>query len=85
MVHFTVEDTGEGIATEQLSPIFEKSIRVPGNRHREGTGLGLSIVQEIIVAHGGQITATSQLGTGTAFTFTLPAESRKFGVLDPSI
>lgn len=85
MVHFTVEDSGEGIATEQLSRIFEKFYRVPGNRHREGTGLGLSIVQEIIVAHGGQITATSQLGTGTAFTFTLPAESRKFGVLDPSI
>ncbi|AGA29680.1 HAMP domain-containing sensor histidine kinase [Singulisphaera acidiphila] len=84
MVHFTVEDTGEGIAPEQLSRIFEKFYRVPGTRHREGTGLGLSIVQEIIVAHGGQITASSRPGLGTTFTFTLPADPRKFGLSDHS-
>ncbi|WP_406700257.1 ATP-binding protein [Singulisphaera sp. Ch08] len=84
MVHFTVEDTGEGIAPEQLSRIFEKFYRVPGTRHREGTGLGLSIVQEIIVAHGGQISTSSHPGQGTTFTFTLPADARKFGSSDQS-
>ncbi|SIN89515.1 PAS domain S-box-containing protein [Singulisphaera sp. GP187] len=82
MVHFTVEDTGEGIAPEQLTRIFEKFYRVPGARHREGTGLGLSIVQEIIVAHGGQISTASHPGLGTTFTFTLPADPRKFGLSD---
>jgi two-component system, NtrC family, sensor histidine kinase KinB len=71
-VSFTVEDTGSGIAPEYLSRIFEKFFRVPGQTHI-GSGLGLTIAKEIVEAHGGTITADSQLGKGTKFTFTVQA------------
>jgi NtrC-family two-component system sensor histidine kinase KinB len=79
-VRFTVEDTGEGIAEEHLPQIFQKFYRVPGGRHRQGTGLGLTIVQEIILAHGGQISISSRPGVGTIVTFILPAAPGKNGV-----
>ena len=71
---FTVADDGEGIAPEHLPRLFEKFYRVPGSRARigGGAGLGLAIAHEIVVAHGGQISAASELGKGTTFTFTLP-------------
>jgi signal transduction histidine kinase len=70
---FMVRDTGEGIPAEHLARIFEKFYRVPSTRHAGGAGLGLAIVREIVAAHGGQIEVTSQPGTGTTFSFTLPA------------
>jgi PAS domain S-box-containing protein len=71
-VQLQVRDTGSGIAAEQLERIFEPLYTTkPG-----GTGLGLYIVQEIIVAHGGQITVQSVENQGTVFTITLP---RAFG------
>lgn len=71
---FTVQDDGEGIDPEHLPRLFEKFYRVPGSRARPGggAGLGLAIAREIVVAHGGQISATSELGKGTTFTFSLP-------------
>jgi signal transduction histidine kinase len=71
---FTVSDTGEGIPPEHMPRLFEKFFRVPGSRAREGggAGLGLAIAREIVVAHGGQIEAQSEVGKGTTFTFTLP-------------
>ena len=65
---------GEGIAPEHLPRIFEKFYRVPGSRSRigGGAGLGLAIAREIVAAHGGQISAASEPGKGTTFTFTLP-------------
>ncbi|HKI16794.1 MAG TPA: ATP-binding protein [Isosphaeraceae bacterium] len=74
-VRFAVRDTGEGIPPEQVSRIFEKFYRIPTTRHSGGAGLGLAIVHEIITAHGGQITVTSELGKGTTFTFTLPGDN----------
>jgi signal transduction histidine kinase len=71
-VRFSVADTGEGIAPEHLPHIFEKFYRVPGSRHAQGAGLGLAIAREIVVAHGGQIQASSWPGQGATFTFTLP-------------
>ena len=67
-VQLDVEDTGLGIPPEHAHQIFEPlHTTKPG-----GTGMGLYIVQEVIAAHGGQITVQSTVGTGTTFTLTLP-------------
>ena len=67
-VQFQVQDTGNGIPAEQLTQIFEPLYTTkPG-----GTGLGLYIVQQIVAAHGGQVTVDSVAGQGTTFTLTLP-------------
>jgi two-component system, sporulation sensor kinase E len=67
-VHLQVQDTGSGMAAALLAQIFEPLYTTkPG-----GTGLGLYIVQEIVRAHGGQITVESVEGQGTTFTLTLP-------------
>ncbi len=70
-VTLVVRDTGTGIPPEYLQHIFERFVQVPGAT-RGGAGLGLSLAQSIIKAHGGEIVATSQLGKGSTFTFTLP-------------
>jgi PAS domain S-box-containing protein len=67
-VQLQVRDTGSGIPSEQLPQIFEPLYTT----RPEGTGLGLYIVQEIVAAHGGQVTAQSVVGQGTTFTMTLP-------------
>ena len=67
-VQLAVEDTGLGIPPEHARQIFEPlHTTKPG-----GTGLGLYIVQEVLAAHGGQITVQSTVGAGTTFTLTLP-------------
>jgi two-component system phosphate regulon sensor histidine kinase PhoR len=73
-IEFYVRDFGPGIASEHLDRIFERFYRVDKARSREagGTGLGLAIVKHIVHAHGGQIRAESELGSGTTFLFTLP-------------
>ncbi len=73
--HLTVgvADTGPGIPSDALPYIFERFYRVPGTEDQAlGTGLGLTITQQIVEAHGGKITASSEEGHGTTFTFTLP-------------
>jgi two-component system phosphate regulon sensor histidine kinase PhoR len=69
-----IEDTGVGIPTSDLPRIFERLYRADKSRSSriEGTGLGLAIVKHLVQAHCGEITATSELGRGSHFTFTLP-------------
>jgi PAS domain S-box-containing protein len=69
----SVSDTGTGIPQEYLPHIFDKFVQVPGAA-TGGAGLGLAISRLIIEGHGGQISAQSQLGHGSTFTFTLPVE-----------
>lgn len=72
-VRVEVSDTGAGISPEVLARLFEPF----STTKSEGTGLGLYISYEIVRAHNGQITATSQRGQGTTFTILLPAVQAK--------
>ena len=72
-VEFLVKDHGKGIDEKYLPRIFERYFKVPGTHDRNGTGLGLSISKEFIEAQGGNIWATSTLGEGSSFGFTLNA------------
>lgn len=70
-----VKDNGPGIAKEHLPHVFERFYRSDASRTRKqgGAGLGLAISQSIVEAHGGQISAASELGAGATFTVVLPA------------
>ncbi|MFP5264372.1 MAG: sensor histidine kinase [Blastocatellia bacterium] len=70
-----VEDTGVGIPSSDLPRVFERLYRADKSRSRktEGTGLGLAIVKHLVQAHGGAVSALSEAGRGSRFTFTLPA------------
>jgi signal transduction histidine kinase len=80
----SVHDVGEGIAEEDLPRVFTKFFRRDHGRPT-GTGLGLWISQGLVEAHGGQLTATSELGRGSTFCFTLPTDAfeREHGHLEP--
>jgi len=69
-----VEDTGIGVPASEMHKLFERFHRVEGAKGRsfEGSGIGLALVQELVRLHGGEITAASEQGRGTAFTITLP-------------
>ena len=72
-----IEDSGVGIAAENLPHIFDRFYRVRNAETNliQGLGLGLSFVAWIVKAHGGQIDVTSTVGAGTRFTVRLPAEA----------
>jgi signal transduction histidine kinase len=69
-----VQDTGIGIAPENLKKVFEPFIQVDSslNRKYEGTGLGLALVKRIVEMHHGEVTLTSELGVGSCFAIALP-------------
>jgi two-component system phosphate regulon sensor histidine kinase PhoR len=73
-IHVTVSDNGPGIPLEDQAHIFERFYRVHKHRSRDagGTGLGLSIVKNIILAHGGTVSVSSQPGEGATFQIRLP-------------
>ena len=68
-VTVNVRDTGAGIAPDVLPHIFERFTHAPDS---PGAGLGLAIAKSLVTAHGGEISATSDLGQGTEVRFTLP-------------
>ncbi len=74
-IEVSVTDTGQGIPAEELPFIFERFYRVDKSRTRAtgGSGLGLTITKRLVEAHGGKITAQSEPGKGSRFSFTLPA------------
>ena len=69
-----VVDTGQGIALEDLSHIFERFFRADRSRARNsgGTGIGLAISRRLIELQGGKIEVESELGKGSTFRFFLP-------------
>ena len=75
-VCISITDTGAGIATEDQERIFEEFQQTDaGAGQREGTGLGLAVSKRLIELHGGRIWVESELGRGSRFSFTLPAEA----------
>ena len=72
----SVTDTGVGIAEDKLDKIFESFSQADGSTTRSfgGTGIGLTICRRLVEAMGGKLTVTSQLGKGSQFLATLPAE-----------
>ncbi|MFF8191716.1 sensor histidine kinase [Streptomyces bobili] len=69
----TVEDTGSGIAADDLPHVFERFWRAEKSRSRRtgGSGLGLSIVRQFVEAHEGTVTVGSEPGKGCVFTIRL--------------
>ena len=77
-VTVTVSDHGAGIPLRDQQRVFDRFQRVEGDltRKTNGAGLGLYICQAIIQAHGGQIWVESEVGHGSAFSFSLPRTER---------
>jgi len=72
MARFVVQDTGIGIAAEDLGSIFEPSVqRASPERCREGNGLGLAIASQFVHLMGGEIHVQSELHRGSSFDFTV--------------
>lgn len=83
VIRFAVADTGVGIPPEDVPRLFERFYKVDKARttirstqsepvQEGGTGLGLAIAKHLVQAHGGTIWATSTVGGGSTFYFTLP-------------
>jgi OmpR-family two-component system manganese-sensing sensor histidine kinase len=75
----TVQDTGIGIAPEQLPHLFDRFWRADQARshHDQGAGLGLAIAQAVAQRHGGEISVQSETGQGSRFTVRLPLISKR--------
>jgi signal transduction histidine kinase len=69
-----VSDTGVGIPEEDLPSLFDRFYRVDKDRSRTtgGSGLGLAISKQIVEMHGGQLSVTSEVDTGSTFDVRLP-------------
>jgi two-component system phosphate regulon sensor histidine kinase PhoR len=74
--HFSVTDTGIGIASEHIPRLTERFYRVDAGRSRAtgGSGLGLAIVKHVLQRHGAQLSIDSQEGRGSTFTCHFPSE-----------
>ncbi|NET08822.1 MAG: response regulator [Symploca sp. SIO2B6] len=73
-IMFDVEDTGAGIAPEEVGKLFEAFTQTEtGKQAQEGTGLGLLISRRFIQLMGGDIRVQSQVGQGTTFSFDIEA------------
>ncbi|QDK78527.1 helix-turn-helix domain-containing protein [Spirosoma sp. KCTC 42546] len=88
-----VQDTGIGIADNDLPHVFDRFYQVDGSHTRqgEGTGIGLAHTQELVKLMGGQINVKSELGIGTTFSICIPVtrnapeSDRRASIQDPVI
>lgn len=73
-IEVAVKDTGPGIPKRDLERIFMKFQQVISSKgeSKKGTGIGLATVKQVILAHGGKVWATSQIGKGSTLHITLP-------------
>lgn len=69
-----IQDMGIGISKELIPKVFSEFYRVenPQSKTEEGTGLGLPLAKKLVELHGGSISADSEVGVGSTFTFKLP-------------
>lgn len=74
LLEFEVEDTGIGIASENIERIFEPFVQVEDLNFQKGTGLGLAICKKYLEIIGGNISVKSELGKGSLFKISLPVK-----------
>ena len=75
-LRFEVEDTGPGIAPEEMDMLFKAFVQTEtGRKSRQGTGLGLPITKKFVQLMGGKLTVNSELGRGTIFGFEIKVSS----------
>ena len=73
-IHFSVSDTGAGIAADEADKVFDPFMQTEsGRKSEQGTGLGLPISRKFVQLMGGDITFNSEVGIGTTFEFTIQA------------
>jgi signal transduction histidine kinase len=75
---FRIQDQGIGIPQEELEKLFKPFYRASNVDKIAGTGLGLAIVHRCVEALGGEISVTSQVGTGTEFVLSLPIINEEY-------
>ncbi len=73
MAILIVKDNGSGIQAAHLPHIFERFYKVDSSRSDGGSGLGLAIARHMVQLHGGEISVTSTVGSGTEFSIRMPA------------
>lgn len=83
ILHFSVCDTGVGIAAKELSKLFVPFAQAQaGREQQEGTGLGLAISHKFVQLMGGDISVVSEIGKGTNFQFQIQAQTGKESIND---
>ena len=79
-MQIAVRDSGTGIAPQHVERVFDRFWRGDGARGADGgSGLGLAIARALARRHGGDVSLTSELGTGSAFTLSLPRRPPSLG------
>ncbi len=86
-LHFTVEDTGPGVSAEDIEVLFDPFVQAKNQAvHFEGTGLGLPISRKFVEMMGGEISISSQVGTGSQFVFSVRVGiARERGLLSAKV
>ena len=78
LIFFEVEDTGPGIAADEINQIFQPFVQTEtGRKSEQGTGLGLAISYEFVRLLGGELAVQSQVNQGTIFQFSLQVKLGK--------
>ncbi len=78
-----VQDTGIGIAPQEVDRLFERFYKSDKARRSDGTGLGLAIAKHIVQAHGGSLGVESTVGEGALFRIVLPNRKPKGKIIAP--
>ena len=82
-LHFEVQDTGAGIAAEEIHQLFEAFVQTKtGKDSQEVTGLGLAISRQFVQLMGGEITVSSEIGKGALFQFYIQVELVEAGDIE---
>lgn len=82
MLHFSIQDSGQGIHPEVLANVFHRFTREPGvEDSRNGIGLGMALVRSVAAAHGGTVLIDRPNGQGTRVTMTVAIRTAQDNVV----